>query len=693
MSNDVSLGDVVVATVVDSYLDRSKAVAGVAKRSFEFELSGEAFRCSGDLVKAVQNLEFAHYPLYQNWLDRCAVAMSKSMPEETRTSLLEAGLLQEQVSLHEGHIASGVTVGATTAFNNWLKKRDRNFLGLEMESGGVMAAVFEEVQPIRSLVIRGISDLADDRKAELDKIKGGAFRRYAMRNAIYLLWALLEAGLLPFSAPQTSPEKAADAPSHNLPTQSTSLIGREREIDQIREFLTSKRLITLTGTGGIGKTRVALQTAFEIFDQFADGAILVELASLADANLVTQTVAFSLGVRASVEKPIEQSLVDYLLSKELLLVLDNCEHLRQACALLCNNLLRQCPQLRILCTSREPLNVSGEQEISILPFPTPDLAALPPLDSLLQFDAVKLFADRATLKQSTFAVNSDNAFAVAQICKYLDGIPLALELAAARVKTLTVQQISDRLNDRFNLLTHGPSTSSLRQQTLRATIDWSYDLLNPDEKAIFERLSVFAAGWTLDAAEAVCTGGGIRSQEVLNLIESLADKNLITAEHKDDTVRFQMLETLRNYAGEWLARTPNENPAYYSLLLWSVRLALNAAPQLRGPDQLTWLSCLETEHDNLRTAFAWWNLIGRTRCDFGIALAAGLGEFWSLRGYYSEGRQWLDLVLAGKEKDKPSQNLAEAHRWAGRTGVPATRSSCSRGSRSSQLNDVQRVKG
>lgn len=665
MSKDISLGEVIVATVVDNYLERSRAVAGIADSSFNFELSGEPFRCSGDLIKAVQNLEFAHPLSYQGWLDKCAAAMSEAVPEDVKSKLLEMGLLQERASSHEGHIASGVTVGATTAFNDWLKKKDRSFLGLEMEAGAVMAAVFEQVQPSRSLVLRGVSDLADERKAKLDKIKGGALRRCAMQNAIYLLWTLLELSLLPLSDSSSTPQNLPDVPKHNLPTQITSLVGRKREINQIKRFLDAKRLVTLTGTGGIGKTRVALQTALEIFSEFANGVALVELASLSDANFVTQAVASSFGVREAAEKPLEQELINHLQSKELLLVLDNCEHLREACARLCASLLRQCPRLRILCTSREQLDVAGEQEFIVLPLPTPDSSTSPVVEDLVQFDAVKLFADRAALKQPTFAITSENASATAKVCSRLDGIPLALELAAARVKTLTVQQIADRLDDRFSLLTSGPSTAPQRQQTLQATIDWSYDLLSPNEKSVFERLSVFADGWMLDAAEAVCAGGGIQSQEVLDLVESLADKSLIIAEHKDQVVRFRMLETIRDYARKQLEKTPDQNPAYYSLLVWGVKLVLNSVPQLRGPDQLIWLSSLETEHSNLRTAFIWWNLVGRTRCDFGVDLAAGLGEFWSVRGYYSEGRLWLGAALAGKEKTKPSQNLAEAYRWAG----------------------------
>jgi len=308
------------------------------------------------------------------------------------------------------------------------------------------------------------------------------------------------------------PELPADFPPlrslnelpNNLPQQMTSFVGREKEIAELRQWLTTSRLVTLTGAGGTGKTRLSLAVAAEVMGEFPDGVWLVELASLADPGLVPQTIATALGVREEPTRPIIQTLTDYLKSKTLLLVLDNCEHLLTACAQATETILRSSPHVRILASSREGLGVTGEHAYRVPSLTVPDPRHMPPMEKLDQYEAVRLFIDRALLVQPTFAVNNQNAPAVAQICHRLDGIPFAIELAAARVKAMSVEQISQRLNDRFRLLTGGSRTALPRQQTLRALIDWSYDLLSDKEKTLLRRLSVFAGGWTLEAAEKVC---------------------------------------------------------------------------------------------------------------------------------------------------------------------------------------------
>lgn len=298
--------------------------------------------------------------------------------------------------------------------------------------------------------------------------------------------------------------RSLDALPNNLPQQLTSFIGREKEIADVDRLFKQTRLLALTGSGGAGKTRLALQIAADMLDEFDDGVWMIELAALSDPNLVPQAIASTIGVREEPGRPILQTLADHLKAKRTLIVLDNCEHLLEPCATLCDQLLRSCPQLYILATSREGLNIAGETTYRVPSLSLPDPRKSLSPEDLAAFEAVRLFTERAQAAQPSFTVTPQNAQSVAQLCYRLDGIPLAIELAAARVKALSVDQINQRLDDRFRLLTGGSRTALPRQQTLRALIDWSYDLLTPQEQTLLRRLSVFAGGWTLEAAEAVC---------------------------------------------------------------------------------------------------------------------------------------------------------------------------------------------
>jgi predicted ATPase/class 3 adenylate cyclase len=353
-------------------------------------------------------------------------------------------------------------------------------------------------------------------------------------------------------AEEFPPLRSLQAFANNLPVQATSFIGRERDIAEIQRLLSSARLLTLNGAGGVGKTRLALQAAADLLETYGDGVWLVELAPLADPDLVPQTVAFALGVREEPGRPFTQTLADYLRNKKLLLLLDNCEHLVDACARLADTLLRSCPDLQILATSREALGVPGERTYRLPSLGLPDPARLPPMDVLAQFESVRLFRERAQLHQPAFAVTAANAPALAQVCHRLDGIPLAIELAAARVRSLPVEQIAARLDDRFRLLTGGSRTALPRQQTLRALMDWSYGLLTDGEKTLLRRVSVFSGGWTLEAAETVCAGDGVDDWEILDLLTRLVDKSLIVYEERDGEARYRLLETVRQYAQERL---------------------------------------------------------------------------------------------------------------------------------------------
>jgi predicted ATPase/DNA-binding SARP family transcriptional activator len=444
------------------------------------------------------------------------------------------------------------------------------------------------------------------------------------------------------------PLKSLEAFAHNLPVQLTRFIGREQAIAEVRGLLPTTHLLTLAGTGGCGKTRLALQVAADQVEAYRDGVWFVDLAPLSDPALVPQSVAAALGVREDPERSRAEALTGYLRSRTLLLLLDNCEHLLSACAGLAETLLRACPNLRILATSRETLRVAGEQSYLV-----PSLAVPEPgpssLECLRQFEAVQLFTDRARLCQSTFSVTSANAASVVEVCERLGGLPLAIELAAARVKLLSVEQISARLDDRFQLLTEGSRTALPRQQTLRAAIDWSHDLLTEREKSLLQRLSVFAGGWTLEAAEAVCTGEAIAADEVLDLLGQLVDRSLVQVEAARSRMRYRLLETIRQYGAEKLRASGAEAALRCRHRDWCLALAEQAELELRGEGQGEWLTRLEEEHDNLQAALT--GCIERADVESGLRLGGALVRFWEMRGAMTEGQQRLTtlLSLAGSE--------------------------------------------
>ena len=438
--------------------------------------------------------------------------------------------------------------------------------------------------------------------------------------------------------------RSLEATPNNLPQQATNFIGREKELEALKRLLAGTRLLTLTGTGGCGKTRLCLQVAADCLEHYPDGAWLVELASLSDPGLVPQTLASVLGLKEESGKEISQSLIAYLKDKRLLLLLDNCEHLLDGCAQLVDALLRQCPPLKILTSSREALSIGGEQTYRVpsLSLPDPKQAHTP--TSVAPFEAVQLFTDRALLARPDFQVTDQNASALASVCFRLDGIPLAIELAAARVRSLSVEEINRKLDERFLLLARGSRTALPRQQTLRSLIDWSYDLLSGREKLTLQRLSVFAGGWTLAAAEQVCAGAGVQDREVFDLLTSLCDKSLVVVEQNDGPSRYRLLETVRQYGHERLFESGGGKAFRERHRDYFVALAEAAAPKLLGADQAEWLYRLEQEHDNLRSALEWSLVVAGSQED--LRLCAALDRFWSTRGHLAEGREWCARVLA-----------------------------------------------
>ncbi|HEX4836171.1 MAG TPA: tetratricopeptide repeat protein [bacterium] len=446
------------------------------------------------------------------------------------------------------------------------------------------------------------------------------------------------------------PLRTLDTLSNNLPVQVTSFIGREREISEITRLLSGTRLLTLTGAGGAGKTRLAIHAAAEMLEASADGVWLVELAPLLDPSLVPYAVASTLGAREEQGRTVMESLVDALRPRSLLLVLDNCEHLLAACAHLADTLRRSCLAVRIMATSREPLGLAGEMVYRVPSLSLPSQAQ-PRFSDLMQCEAVRLFVERAVFVHPEFTVTEMTAPAVARVCRRLDGIPLAIELAAARTKILSAEQIAARLDDRFRLLTGGTRSSLPRHQTLRAAIEWSHDLLSQPERMLLRRVAVFAGGFALDGAEAVCAGAGAGAEGVLDVLGRLVDKSLILAETSAGEARYRLQDTVRLYAQERLLESGEQAEFLARHRDWCIMFAERAALELQGPDQRAWLRRLETEHDNLRAALV-FSLEGASG-DAALRLVGALWWFWHVRGYLSEGRAWLAKAITGTEGAPP----------------------------------------
>jgi non-specific serine/threonine protein kinase len=443
----------------------------------------------------------------------------------------------------------------------------------------------------------------------------------------------------------TNSYKVAFKPRNNLPAQSTSFIGREKEIAEIKKQLESHRLVTLTGSGGTGKTRLSLQVATDLLDYFDHGVWLVELAPLTDPDLVPQTILSTMGVSEQPGKLPIESLKEYLHEKKLLIVLDNCEHLIEASAKVTDMLLNTAPELKILASSREALAVKGELSYPVPSLSLPDIKHLLGIEQISQYEAVWLFLDRASLVTPHFGMDKDNAPFIAQICSQLDGIPLAIELAAARVKVLSVEQIAKRLDDRFRLLTGGARTALPRQQTLRATIDWSYNLLSEQEKTLFRRLAVFVGGWTLEAAEEVCGGDGIESDQILDLMSQLINKSLVAVETTRTESRYRILETVRQYARAKLFDTEEASLVRDRHLDYFMRLAEQAVPELHQSNQIFWFNKMEDELDNIRAALD-WGLQEVTVFQNALRVAAAVGVYWVAHSYFREGIEQLSVYLS-----------------------------------------------
>jgi len=514
-----------------------------------------------------------------------------------------------------------------------------NYLGLDVNRGARIAAAAHGGQVLLSDATRGLVERSLPAATRFRDLGQHRLKDLAQPERLYQM--VIE-GL----EQEFPPLRTMDARPNNLPAQLTRFIGRDYEISRVRELLTRNRLVTLTGPGGTGKTRLALGLAGEALTDFRDGAFFVDLSSVTDAELVAPETAAALAVPEEPGRPFLDTLGDHLRPKNLLLVLDNLEQVVDAASGFVEPLLRAAPEVKVLVTSRVPLHLYGEQEFPVPPLALPDPQHLPDVDSLARFEAVALFADRAGAGKPDFRLTAENARTVAEITVRLDGLPLAIELAASRVKLLSPKQLLARLEQRLLLLTARDRNVPERQRTLRRTIEWSYELLDEAEQRMFSRLSVFAGGADLEAAEAVVNPEGELGLDTLDELASLVDANLVrSVEAADGEPRFVILETIREYGLERLAEAGEEEAAIRRRHAghWT-QVAEDALEALSGPEQAAWTRRLEVDHDNFRSVLNW--VLRSGDAELGLRLGAALSVFWRLGSHVREGARWLGDLLA-----------------------------------------------
>lgn len=518
-----------------------------------------------------------------------------------------------------------------------------------------MCAAAHGGQIVLSAAVRSAAHSSLPDRTDLRDLGSYRLKDFAQPQHIYqLVHADLPADFPPLRALPTA--------LNNFPAERTSFVGRTHEVREVLELITTTRLVTLTGPGGTGKTRLSLQAAAAAVDRFPDGAWLIELASLSNPSLVSGRIASVLGIRQQSGRPIEDALVEACAAKRMLLLLDNCEHLIGACALIADRMLRSTGSLFILASSRQPLAIPGERVWAVPPLTRPDDADAVSDEDLERFDAPRLFVERALQADPAFELGDDDARHIASICRHLDGIPLAIELAAARIAVLSPSQIADRIHDRFSLLVGGPRGAPERHQTLRATIDWSHDLLTGDERILLRRSAIFPGGLTLDSAEHVCAFGEMPHGEILEVLTRLVNKSLLSIQRAGGAVRYQLNETTREYALERLDEVDEREQLSERLMAWAVDVAQTAKPHLRGPEQKLWLDLLDTEIDNIRAALSIAASCGHA--ETALSLASGLLRYWMVRGSWSEGQEWLRSAL-DLDQDVPPALRLDALRSAG----------------------------
>ncbi|HTQ01300.1 MAG TPA: adenylate/guanylate cyclase domain-containing protein [Casimicrobiaceae bacterium] len=539
-----------------------------------------------------------------------------------------------QLALADSEATSGLTLKVRCGLNTGLiERRDGDVFGAPVNRAARIEAAAHGGQV---LVSQALFDDVCKRLPEDYALRDLGAVRLRDLGAAESLYQVLHPQLRPaFPA-----LRSLEATPNNLPQQVTSFIGRERELDEAKKLLGGARLLTLLGMGGHGKTRLSLQIAADSLDRFPDGVWFLDLAPIQDPALVPGVAAQVLNLHEEPGKPILQVVCGHVKSHKALFIIDNCEHLVSACANLANALLRSAPDVRIIATTRETLRIPGEQAYPVLPLAVPDREA--GLQSLLRSDAVVLFAERARLLKPDFTVTARNAAAVSEVVSRLEGIPLALELAAARLRSMSIDDINLRLKDRFKLLTGGSRVALERQQTLRALVQWSYDLLQPDESRLLDRLSTFSGGFDLAAAEEVAGVDPLSPWDIVDLVTSLVEKSLVLIEHSEEESRYGMLETIREFSRERLQASGEFESTAGRHCEYFLTLAKTARDRLQGADQADWTRRLETELDNMRAAIS-LALAGHVDTVIAVKFVVALMRFWTLRGYSAEGR---DIVRA-----------------------------------------------
>ncbi|KNZ31674.1 MAG: hypothetical protein AD742_17050 [Methylibium sp. NZG] len=564
--------------------------------------------------------------------------------------------LQMQLALADPRATDGLALAVRCGLHAGThQKRDNDFYGPEVNRAARVMSVAHGGQTLLSRAVADRVAAALPTGASLRDLGRVRLRDLSSPEHVYQL-------LHPALRADFPPLRSLEATPNNLAQQLNSFIGREREAGEVKAMLGAHRLVTLLGMGGIGKSRLSVQLGAEVMDGFADGVWLIELAPLSDPQLVPQAVASVLGVKEEAGRPVIDALLKFVRDRALLIILDNCEHVVHACADLAKQLLQAAPSLKVLASSRDPLQIAGEMAYHVPTLSAPGPNTQVTLADLAQHEAVRLFIDRATAAQPAFRLTDKNAPAVADICHRLDGIPLAIELAAARTRALAVEVISARLNDRFKLLVTGDKTVLPRQRTLRALIDWSYDLLPAPERVLFQRLSVFAGGWTLEAAETVGGEGEVDQGEVLDLLSRLVEKSLVVLAYEG--VRYRMLDTVRHYAQERMVEGGDNAPTCTRHLHFYLALAETARPELAGPQQGVWLKRLDDERENLLAAHDWSGSLTDGGA-VGLRVVDALRPYLIYRSLVSIGLRLTQEVLSRPGMDQRTSTRLKALFGAG----------------------------
>lgn len=565
----------------------------------------------------------------------CAAFASASDAVEAAIDV-QRGLANEDFASVEGlRVRAGLHVGEAS-------ERDGDYFGPAVNRVARLMSIGHGGQVLLSGTMRGLTDA---RLPAGTSLVDFGLRRLKDLTEPEHVWQLTIDGL----RTEFPPLASLDARPNNLPEQLTRLIGREADLKEIESLVAQHRLVTLLGSGGVGKTRLALQAAADLLDRNPDGVWFVDLARLTDPELVPSVVAQAIGMTQAQGRRVDEALLDWLKRKQLLLILDNCEHLVDAAARLADAIMRSCPDVRILATSRQALGIDGEVVYRLPSLAVPLNAPRMRASELLQFGAIDLFVERASAADTRFSLTDDTAPIIADICARLDGIPLAIELAAARVKVLSIPNLAKRLDDRFKILTGGARTALPRQKTLTALIDWSYNLLTPQEQTLFARIAIFAGGFSLDAATAVCAGNGLDEADILDLLASLTDKSLVVADTTGESERYRLLESTRAYAIGKIAEADESERLARSHAEYFRDRAQTADETYASSATWAWLVREETELDNYRAALE-WSLTGEKDVPLGAAIAGSRDRVWTLGGLSVEGRYWIGRAQAGLDE-------------------------------------------